>query len=413
MTGRVKKSKKRSAIPSLWSKTAFDQAPVRTLTFDLSPDITESSLASAPMSEGELIKARAIGELGDVAERKILDLKRWYCISRPQYKTSCGISSVVSCWNFLYSSMGHGSLKPLTQENAMKILGFQSPFENIKFGPITGNLTLLRWFQELNVHFKVRGRSYFMYKPCGKNRTAGVTDEMALKMLKQGLKDLNTTFIYHCHNHYFCPIGYEETPLFCVDAYKCNVGDKAVDTWVLIGDTSRKHPSIHCKNWDDISTDLNCESPNYFNIRQHWKGVIHRDTSRKSGGNLHCIMAFQKGENAPGTPTSVSSNWSKSSLVRTSRLPGAPNHLFLQQSSGSGDDQSCSEGPYPSTVPASPNPPRTKLEFDRSWSPGEDEVGEENLDSDCSDSALDESCVRGYEKIDDAVFDEAKTPTSD
>ena len=31
-----------------------------------------------------------------------------YCISRPQYKTSCGISSLVSCWNFLYSTMGAG-----------------------------------------------------------------------------------------------------------------------------------------------------------------------------------------------------------------------------------------------------------------------------------------------------------------
>lgn len=31
-----------------------------------------------------------------------------YCISRPQYKTSCGISSLVSCWNFLYSTLGAG-----------------------------------------------------------------------------------------------------------------------------------------------------------------------------------------------------------------------------------------------------------------------------------------------------------------
>lgn len=31
-----------------------------------------------------------------------------YCISRPQYKTSCGMSSLVSCWNFLYSTLGAG-----------------------------------------------------------------------------------------------------------------------------------------------------------------------------------------------------------------------------------------------------------------------------------------------------------------
>ena len=31
-----------------------------------------------------------------------------YCISRPQYKRSCGISSLVSCWNFLFTSLGAG-----------------------------------------------------------------------------------------------------------------------------------------------------------------------------------------------------------------------------------------------------------------------------------------------------------------
>lgn len=36
------------------------------------------------------------------------DLSLRYCISRPQYKTSCGISSLVSCWNFLYSTLGAG-----------------------------------------------------------------------------------------------------------------------------------------------------------------------------------------------------------------------------------------------------------------------------------------------------------------
>ena len=29
-------------------------------------------------------------------------------MSRPQYKTSCGISSVVSCWNYLFSTLGNG-----------------------------------------------------------------------------------------------------------------------------------------------------------------------------------------------------------------------------------------------------------------------------------------------------------------
>ena len=31
-----------------------------------------------------------------------------YCMSRPQYSRSCGISSVVSCWNFIFSTIGNG-----------------------------------------------------------------------------------------------------------------------------------------------------------------------------------------------------------------------------------------------------------------------------------------------------------------
>ncbi|KAH9514677.1 hypothetical protein Btru_023248 [Bulinus truncatus] len=399
-TGRVRQPKKRSGIPSLWSKT--DASPIRNRSTSEQPvqhrikktDTTLSS--SAPLSDGEMAKARAIGEIGNTAERKVLDLKRWYCISRPQYKTSCGISSVVSCWNFLYSTMGNGSLKPLTQETAMKILGFQSPFENIKFGSITGNLTLFRWFQELNEHFHVKGKGYFMYKPCGKNRTAGVTEEQALQQLKRGLRDPSITFIYHCHNHYFCPIGYEETPMFCVDAYKpgqrggshqerkapnglthrvaetrklsryvkshvagdrarTEVGDKAVDSWILIGDTSRKFPCIHCKSWEEICIDLNCAETSFFNIRQNWRGIITRENSRRQGGNLHCIMAFQKEESSPLSQTSVSISWSRSSsrlpVLRQNSAPTTANHNASSGASPAGQESPSGPAHAPSAIP--------------------------------------------------------------
>ncbi|XP_048453495.1 basic immunoglobulin-like variable motif-containing protein isoform X1 [Rhincodon typus] len=82
--------------------------------------------------------------LEEMKQRKVLDLRRWYCISRPQYKTSCGISSLVSCWNYLFSTCGTGSLPPITQEEALHILGFHQPYEDIRFGPFTGNATLMR-----------------------------------------------------------------------------------------------------------------------------------------------------------------------------------------------------------------------------------------------------------------------------
>ncbi|KFO93557.1 Basic immunoglobulin-like variable motif-containing protein, partial [Buceros rhinoceros silvestris] len=187
--------------------------------------------------------------LEDVKERKVLDLRRWYCVSRPQYKTSCGISSLVSCWNFLYSALGAGSLPPITQEEALHILGFQPPFEEIRFGPFTGNTTLMRWFRQINDHFHIKGCSYVLYKPHGKNKTAGETAAGALAKLTRGLKDESMAYIYHCQNHYFCPIGFEATPVKASKAYRGRVLQQEVEYWILIGEPSRKHPAIHCKRY--------------------------------------------------------------------------------------------------------------------------------------------------------------------
>lgn len=35
-------------------------------------------------------------------------------------------------------------LKPLSQEQALNILGFEAPFDDIRFGPFTGNKTLMK-----------------------------------------------------------------------------------------------------------------------------------------------------------------------------------------------------------------------------------------------------------------------------
>uniref|UniRef100_A0A8C1Z368 Basic, immunoglobulin-like variable motif containing n=1 Tax=Cyprinus carpio TaxID=7962 RepID=A0A8C1Z368_CYPCA len=235
----------------------------------------------------------AQASLEEIKQRKVLDLRRWYCISRPQYKTSCGISSLVSCWNFLYSTLGAGSLPPISQEDALHILGFQPPFEDIKFGPFTGNATLMRWFRQINDNFHVRGCTYILYKPHGKHKTAGETAEGALLKLTQGLKDESMAYIYHCQNHYFCPVGYEATPLKAAKAYRGPLPLNETEHWILIGEPSRKHPAIHCKKWADIVTDLNTQNPEYFDIRHIERGIQYRKT-KKVGGNLHCIMAFQR-----------------------------------------------------------------------------------------------------------------------
>ncbi|XP_076406594.1 basic immunoglobulin-like variable motif-containing protein isoform X4 [Peromyscus maniculatus bairdii] len=190
--------------------------------------------------------------------------------------------------------MGAGNLPPITQEDALHILGFQPPFEDIRFGPFTGNTTLMRWFRQINDHFHVKGCSYVLYKPHGKNKTAGETAPGALSKLTRGLKDESLAYIYHCQNHYFCPIGFEATPVKASKAFSRGpLSPQEVEYWILIGESSRKHPAIHCKRWADIVTDLNTQNPEFLDIRHLERGLQFRKT-KKVGGNLHCIIAFQR-----------------------------------------------------------------------------------------------------------------------
>ncbi|KAL6458181.1 hypothetical protein MHYP_G00334110 [Metynnis hypsauchen] len=273
--------------------TDFDAVLTRKTRTSNLKKFAPKKMKSSDRSSRNLLDLPPQASLEEIKQRKVLDLRRWYCISRPQYKTSCGISSLVSCWNFLYSTLGAGSLPPISQEEALHILGFQPPFEDIKFGPFTGNATLMRWFRQINDHFRVRGCSYILYKPHGKHKTAGETAEGALLKLTQGLRDESMGYIYHCQNHYFCPVGFEATPLKAGKAYRGPLPSNEMEHWILIGEPSRKHPAIHCKKWADIVTDLNTQNPEYLDIRHTERGIQIRKT-KKVGGNLHCLMAFQR-----------------------------------------------------------------------------------------------------------------------
>lgn len=185
------------------------------------------------------------------------------------------------------------SCRPISQEEALTVLGFRPPFGEIRFGPFTGNVTLLRWFQLLNKHFGVSGRSYYFYKPHGKGRTIGLSSDDALSLLKEGLQNKSLAFVYHCQNHYFCPVGFEDVPVAPINSYKPALSASEVESWILIADTSRKHPGIHCKRWKDVATDLDCQNPDFLDIRRLEKGMQRRRT-KKVGGNLHCILALER-----------------------------------------------------------------------------------------------------------------------
>jgi hypothetical protein len=98
----------------------------------------------------------------------------------------------------------------LTVEKALQILGFSEPYSEIRFGPFTGNQTLIKWFQQLCDYFKVRGSGSYFWSA---SKTPKKNPKLVKGQLKQGLVEGKSAFIYHCYNHYIVVLGYEETPL--------------------------------------------------------------------------------------------------------------------------------------------------------------------------------------------------------
>jgi hypothetical protein len=236
----------------------------------------------------------------------------------------------------------------------MSIIGFKEPFDDVKFGPFTGNITLMRfllptlkshiliftyicyfasrWFQKLNEKFHVNGKATFFYKPVGANKTFGTTSTIAKERLQYLLHSKEISFIYHCYNHYCCPIGYEKEPLDRESIYNSNdtntnANDESAQyiDWIFLADTSRKYAGIHSVKWQDIDADLNTKSPNFINIRHLERGVQTRGTESNAQQatllrerNLHCIIQFKKINS-----TDIIADVDQSNIIFTEHLSSA------------------------------------------------------------------------------------------
>lgn len=239
----------------------------------------------------------------DLLARKCFPVERWLCLSRPQYKRSCGVSSLTTIWNTLYSRIGYGTLPPISQEEVMTIIGFKPPFEQIRWGPFTGNQRLCSWFYLINKavnarllegQAKIQGKAFIMWKPCGKQRTIGLTDDAAEETVKSALRNPNMAIIYHCKNHYCVPFAYDEQPVAPRLAMLPRLSRSEYDTQLLIGDTSRGgNPCIHVRPFAQVAQDLNTELPFTFNIRHPERGVQKLENCKKTSGTIHCFLGFR------------------------------------------------------------------------------------------------------------------------
>ena len=88
---------------------------------------------------------------------------------------------MTSCWNYLYSSLGVGDKQPISTEEALEVLGFKPPYNNVAFGSFTGNETLILWFSLLNKFYGTSGEGRISFKLHGKSITHGIDSETACK----------------------------------------------------------------------------------------------------------------------------------------------------------------------------------------------------------------------------------------
>ena len=133
--------------------------------------------------------------------------------------------------------------------------------------------TLILWFNLLNRYFGTLGQARISFKLHGKSPTLGIDSETALKELEDGLQNDKKAYIYHCYNHYMCPIGFEATPTQQHDAYKPSEEISEFRHDIIIGEISRMYPTFHVKPWEAIYTDIDCAFPRFFNIRKSEEGV--------------------------------------------------------------------------------------------------------------------------------------------
>ncbi|ESL07012.1 hypothetical protein TRSC58_05306 [Trypanosoma rangeli SC58] len=262
----------------------------------------------------DLIPRNFITTRAELEERLCLRLPRLLAVAK-QYPKSCGVTSLASVWNYLYTRVGEAAVGasrgPVAQEEIMSILGFAPPFDEILWGPFTGNGTLIRWFHAINRHFGVKGRAYILYKPQGKSRTS-CTAEEALRELKRVLRDPHAAVVYHCHNHYMVPVGFQEIPLAQTDFYAAHVPESRTETTIFIGEVSRgRHEAMYARKWSEIVKDLMCCSPQFYNIRRPEMGIQTRVPKKKKqsktidGDDEAAVVVVQQAQQDDSPPASA------------------------------------------------------------------------------------------------------------
>jgi len=205
-------------------------------------------------------------------------------VSRPQYDTSCSISSLTAVYNYLYSA----KIGIKTTDELVKILGYKSVDD------ITGvgNMTIIKWFDKLNEHFKLKGKSKFFLKGEELENWGGNSE--VIKILKETIKSDKKALIYHMANHYTIIVGYFEHSEEAEDAYE---EEASLQRWIVLGEHSDYNPLP-----DLIQKAIKVALPeDTYNLvmeksglgpiwTRRWKSIRHDLINTPN----HCILGFSK-----------------------------------------------------------------------------------------------------------------------
>lgn len=102
------------------------------------------------------------------------------------------------------------------------------------------------------------------------------------------------------HDNIICPVGFEDTPLVPIDAYKSwdEIKKEKLEMWILTASTQRFEPTFVIKRWKHIKESLTTEWPNFFDLDDHKKGVQRRAEATEANekeerGSSQCVLRFR------------------------------------------------------------------------------------------------------------------------
>lgn len=82
------------------------------------------------------------------------------------------------------------------------------------------------------------------------------------------MKNTKKAFIYVCYGQLFCPIGYENTPLVPLDAYKKlnDIDSQKLELWLILASVLKTQAPFVIKRWSDIEKEMVSRWPQYLDL---------------------------------------------------------------------------------------------------------------------------------------------------